>query len=146
MEILLVVAALGILAGIVIIAINPGKQMSDTRDTQRKVDVNTMINAVYQYAIDNGSLPTSITSLTPDTATEICRDGATSCTNLVDLETDLVATYVAGIPGDPNISTCSGAANGTAAQGACYELTYTSTGRVTISAPDAENTTISVTR
>ena len=62
LEILLVVAAIGILAGIVILAINPSKQLGDTRNAQRRSDVNTILNAVYQYAIDNnGTLPATIT-------------------------------------------------------------------------------------
>ena len=53
LEILLVVAALAILAGIVILAINPTKQLGETRDAQRNSDVNAILNAVYQYSIDN---------------------------------------------------------------------------------------------
>ena len=63
LEILLVVAAISILAGIVIIAINPSKQLGDTRNAQRQSDVETLSNALYQYAIDNnGLLPSGIDS------------------------------------------------------------------------------------
>ena len=68
-EILLVVASIAILAGIVIVAINPAKQLVDTRNASRNSAVNTILNAVTQYSIDNsGVFPAGITA----TATEIC--------------------------------------------------------------------------
>ena len=137
LEILLVVAAIGILAGIVIIAVNPGKQLGDTRNAQRRTDVNTILNAVYQYSIDNnGNLPTSIT-VTP---TEICMTDAVSCSGLIDLSV-LTADeeYLTSIPTDPS-SNCT-------ANGVCYQISKSANGRVTISAPDAEqDAVITVTR
>ncbi|MBN1779151.1 MAG: hypothetical protein JW816_02960, partial [Candidatus Buchananbacteria bacterium] len=123
------------LAGIVILAINPTKQLGDTRNAQRRADVNTIINAVYQYSIDNnGIIPASITT----TQTEICKTGGT-CTGLVDLSaltTD--EKYITSIPYDPT---------GSSTNGAGYEILKTANGRVTIVAPDAEQSvTISITR
>jgi prepilin-type N-terminal cleavage/methylation domain-containing protein len=56
LEILLVVAAIAILAGIVIFAVNPTKQLADTRDAQRKLDTKTILSAVYQYNVANGGI------------------------------------------------------------------------------------------
>lgn len=135
-EILLVVAAIAILAGIVILAINPTKQLADTRNAQRRVDVNTILSAVYQYAIDNnGTVPASITA----TAGEICQTDSTSCSSLVDLSVLTEnETYLTAIPSDPS---------GSSANGVGYEISKSSNGRVTVSAPDAEQgASISVTR
>ncbi len=135
LEILLVVALLGILAGIVIIAINPSRQISATNDAQRKADVNTILNAVYQYALDNqGSLPASITT----TQTEICKTGGT-CTGLIDLGVLTASeTYLTAIPSDPT---------GSSTNGAGYEIKKTDNNRVTVEAPYAEiAATIIVTR
>ncbi len=134
-EILLVVAAIGILAGIVILAINPNKQLGETRNAQRRADVTTIINAVYQYSIDNnGTIPASITS----TQTEICKTGAT-CTGLIDLSVlSDNEKYLTSMPFDPT---------GASTNGAGYEIKKTANNRVTVIAPDAEQSaTISVTR
>jgi prepilin-type N-terminal cleavage/methylation domain-containing protein len=135
LEILLVVAAIGILAGIVILAINPNKQLGDTRNAQRRADVNTILNAVYQYSIDNsGVIPATITT----SATEICKTTG-ACTGLIDLAV-LTASekYLTAIPADPTSATTNGTG---------YTILKSANGRITVAAPHAEqSTTISVTR
>lgn len=135
LEVLFIVGALVALIGIVIFAINPEEQLADTRNTQRVSDVNTIINAVYRYAIEhNGSLPLNITTM----QTEICATGG-DCTDLVDLSvlTDN-GTYIVGIPADPTGATTDGVG---------YEIIKDANGRITVTAPDAENSvSIGVTR
>lgn len=126
LEILLVVAVISILAGIVILAINPSRQLAVTRNSQRFMDVNNIHKAVYQYAIDKGSLPATIGS----TPIEICRSGASDCTGLVDLSgLTNDSTYLVSIPIDPRVSS----PNGTG-----YVIYQTSFGRPVVSSSLAE--------
>ncbi len=146
-EILLVVAAIAILAGIVILAINPIKQLGETRNAERRADVNTILNAVYQYAIDNnGNLPTLVTGACPTslpaTATmQVCKlaPGSGDCSTGTDLSVITTSEkYLTAMPTDPT---------GVSTDGTGYYITKTANGRVTVCAPSAEQSaTISVTR
>lgn len=141
LEVLLVIAMIAILAAIVIVAINPAKQLAESRNAQRRSDVNTILNATYQYAIDNGgAMPASVLALAAATPTEICKTGAICAAPVVDLSVlTLLEKYIVSMPVDPN-----GVCN---ALGACYEITRTVNNRITVSAPDAElGAVISVTR
>ena len=134
LEVLLVIAIIAVLAAIVIIAINPGKQLADARNAQRRSDVNTILNATYQYAVDTGNVPATITA----SSTEVCKTGGT-CTSLIDLAVLTTnGKYLVSMPTDPT----SSSTNGTG-----YHISKdATTGRVTVSATHAEGTTISVTR
>lgn len=137
-ELLLVIGIIAILASIVIVAINPTKQLADARDAQRRSDVNTILNAVYQYAIDNnGNLPGCLNGGTPGTAYNIIlSNNSTGVSDPCNLSV-LTGTYLVSIPVDPS---------GAAGNDTKYDITLTANNRVTVSAPSAENDTISVTR
>ena len=149
LEVLLVIALIAILAGIVIVAINPVKQLADGRNTQRRSDVNTILNAVYQYSIDNtGTIPgvdaatgtyqvigTSGTGC--DTGTITCT-GVTTVAACVNLTSSLTPNYVVSLPMDPS--------SGTAAK-TLYAINKDNNNRVTVVSCVAENSaTISVTK
>lgn len=136
MEILLVVVIIAILAAVVIVAINPGRQIAQTNNTQRSGNVKAILDAVQEYAVDNrGALPTGITG----TATTIG-----SAVGQIDICTALVPTYIAEMPFDP---TATGAAYTNCTT---YNTGYTissASGRVTVAAPAAElGEVISITR
>lgn len=134
MELLVVIAIIGILAAAVFVLLKPGEQKAKARNVERTTDVNTIVNAVYQYAVDNnGSLPASITG----SATEICQTGG-SCSGLIDLGV-LTASqkYLVSIPADPI---------GASTNGTGYQISKNANGRITVSAPHAEGAAISVTR
>jgi prepilin-type N-terminal cleavage/methylation domain-containing protein len=79
LEILLVIAAIGILAAIVLVAINPNRQIDQVRNAERRSEVNTLYKALEQYLIDNKNYPAGITTDKKD----ICINGNTSnCVNL----------------------------------------------------------------
>lgn len=147
-EILVVIGILAILLAIVLIAINPQQQFRQANNTQRRSDVNALLNAVSAYAAQHkGQLPTGITS----TALTISSGGTPTD---VDLCTQLVPTYIADLPLDPTAGTETPAGSVCTDASAEYDTGYTikSTGtRVTVDAPSAEDengspVTISVTR
>lgn len=102
-ELLVVIGIIGILAAVVLVAVNPARQFASARDTQRRADLYSITNAIYQYATEhNGSLPDVI----PDTRLGespglIGTAGVNLATN-PDTTPLLVPTYIAAIPVDPN--------------------------------------------
>lgn len=136
LEILLVVAAIGILAGIVIFAINPQKQLTDTRNAQRRMDVNSILNSVYQYSIDNnGIFPAGITT----SSVEICKTDTEDCGTLLDLSMlTLNSKYLTSLPIDPQ---------SLFGDGTGYFISKDTDGRITVLTTSSEDgITISVTR
>jgi prepilin-type N-terminal cleavage/methylation domain-containing protein len=109
LEILLVIAAIGILAAIVLVAINPNRQLAQARNLVRQADINTIQKALEQYLIDNGRYPTGIDT----TYKEICSTGSNSAnqgtvgSNCIDLR-EMVPDYLASIPVNPTVSIQSG--------------------------------------
>ncbi len=145
-ELLVVIGILAVLLAIVLVAINPSRQFSQANNTQRQSDVNTILNAINQYASDNrGSLPSGIT-------TSVKTITSTSGASNIDLCSVLVPTYIADLPIDPTAGTESPANSICTDSGATYNTAYTvvksaSGNRVTVAAPSAENSaTITVTR
>ena len=110
-----------------IIAINPAKNLAESRNTQRSHDVHEIGSAVTQYTIDNnGNLPASITT----TQTNICATTGASCTGLIDLGV-LTAngTYLKAMLSDPKTGT---------ATDSHYTIIKDANNHITITAPDAE--------
>jgi type IV pilus assembly protein PilA len=138
-ELLVVIAILSVLLVIVLVAINPARQTKAARDTQRKADVLTILNAVGQHFVANGSFPTN-TPASGSAALAISSGGTGE-----QFCKDLAPTYVAAFPFDPKRnsgykwSDCTDYNTG-------YYIQQTAGDRITISAPDAEDITISVSR
>ncbi len=124
------------LASIVITAINPTRQLAGGKDAKRTADVNTIINAVYQYSIDHaGNYPPTLL-LGP--ARGICKTGVATCNNGIDLDV-LSGAYLVSIPVDPAASE-----TGTGTE---YFIERLVNGRLHVEAPLAEgDNPISVTR
>lgn len=141
-EILIVIAIIGILLTVTLAAINPARQFSQANNTKRRVDIKTILDGVTQYSSDNtGTLPGGDTIPTsPAAALEIKKTAG------VDLCADLTPTYIASLPNDPDstaipVTTCTEDYN------TKYKIVKNTDNRITISAPLAElGETISVTR
>ena len=111
----------------------PANQNSiNQRNAERRSDVLTILNAIYQYAIDNGKTqPNSgVSPLLGLKTSSTCDSTGTTASSLAPY---LIDTFLPSIPTDPT--------------GGSYYVVQNTNGRVTICAPKAEGgVSISVTR
>lgn len=148
-ELLVVIGILAILLAITLIAINPARQFSQANDTQRRSDVNSILNAVHQFMADNNGTPPA--GITSTVATIAVDDGAGAAE--ADICASLVTTYMADLPLDPTAGTESPAGSICNDALATYNTGYTivqsaTDNRITVTAPSTELATpdITVTR
>lgn len=132
-ELLLVVGIIAILASIVIVAINPTRQLGSARDSERRVHMDEIVTAVYQYAVDhNGEFPPELTA----EEQEICVYDK-PCEGVVF--DSLKEKYLPVVMRDPLANHDGGGTN--------YFISLGSDRRVTVTAPGAEeNPPLRVTR
>lgn len=145
-ELLVVIGIIAILAGVVIVALNPARQFAQARNTQRSSNVNAILNAIGQRLADNrGNWPASADCAALPTATTTI----SSKSGEYDIYDCIVPTYMSSLPFDPSA--------GDFTEDSDYNTEYDiardgSTGRVTVAAPytetfaDQASTTISVSR
>jgi len=140
-ELLVVIGIIAVLAGIVIIAINPARQFAQTRDTNRTAAVRAILDAVGQRIADNRGVFENdcAAGAIPATATIMKSTGG------YDIAPCLVPTYMPTMVFDPSAAGAHYTSN------TDYDTGYTimkdaTTGRITVAAPSAEISPISVTR
>jgi len=147
-EILVVIGLIAILAAIVLIAINPGRQFAQAHNSQRTSNVEAIINAIGQNLADNKGV------FTCAGAQHTIAAGPTdmkSGSGGEDLAPCLVPTYMASMPVEPVASTspvCTPVYVSNASYETCYSVARdTTTNRITVSAPNAElGQSVSITR
>ncbi len=140
-EILVVIGIIGILATVVLVAVNPNRQFKQARDSQRVANVNTILNALGQNIADHeGSLFCDGTArVLNDSINEVIMNGSGA-----DIASCLIPDYISKLPYDPKSSNNT-YYNNEDDYNTGYTLSVTS-GRLTVSATGEIETNISVTR
>ena len=126
-ELLIVIGIISILAGIVLVAVNPAQQFGKANDSERKSEISSILSAIYQYQTSptaRGALPKCLTGAVPAAADIPTCDGAGVGTfdgalqlgtpgsaTAYDCSTTLVPSYLREMPIDPT-STYTAAATG----------------------------------
>jgi prepilin-type N-terminal cleavage/methylation domain-containing protein len=102
LEILLVIAAIGILAAIVLVAINPNRQINQARQAAINSDKNTIEKALQQRLIDTGNYPAELDGV----QRKICSSAVNTpdCINL----SSLIPDYIAAIPSSTTYTVARG--------------------------------------
>ena len=133
-EILVVIGLIAVLATVVLVAINPGRQFAQARNSQRTSNVNTILNAIGQRIADNKGVFSGGTPNCP--ALPLATTTIASAGGSTDLSC-LVPNYIANdLPFDPNASGAKW--NSATDYDTKYSIVVDTNGRVTVTATQAE--------
>ena len=110
-ELLIVMAIIGILATTMVVILNPATMLARARDSQRDTDINSIVMLIRQYTSDHsGTLPDTDgdpeTSNFPTSLT--CIGTSPACFDLAsagDDDESIIPDYTASLPKDPKIGT-----------------------------------------
>ena len=139
-EILVVIGIIAILAGVVLIAVNPGRQFQLAHDSQRVANVNAILNAIGQNIAENKGQFICGGAVTPIPASEKIIKAPVGADG-IDIRSCIVPDYISEIPYDPEGTFTSGTAYDTK-----YKIVKDANGRIKVSAEGEITTDISVTR
>ena len=100
-EILVVIGIIGILATVVLVAVNPARQFKQARDSQRVANVNTILNALGQNIADHEGNLFCDGAIMPLVASGyIIRSGPDGAS--FDIASCLTPDYIPKLPYDPS--------------------------------------------
>ncbi len=139
-EILVVIGIIAVLAAVVIVAINPGRQFKLARDSQRVSNINAILNAIGQNIAEHkGIFMCDVNPLTfPSTSTPI------KATSGIDIAECIVPTYISTLPYDPSAPGAHFDSVTDYVTG--YSVSQDAQGRITVSAVGEFTPLIAVTR
>lgn len=101
-EILVVIGIIGVLATVVLVAVNPSRQFKQARDSQRVANVNTILNAIGQNIADHEGNFFCDGAIRPlAVSAYFIRSGDGS----FDIANCLVPDYLPKLPYDPKLET-----------------------------------------
>jgi len=145
-ELLIVIALIAVLAGAVIIALNPARQFQLSRNSERWSHVSAIVEAITSNTTENKGVWTCDTFPATLFATGTTYVIEKSGVNAADICGCIVPSQMATLPVDPTtgkFTDCSTYSSG-------YNISKNNDGRITVTAPNAEasvsSTAIAVTQ
>ena len=148
-ELLLVIGIIAVLASIVVVAINPSKQLSSARNSSRSGGLHAILKGSQQYLIDEGTFPDDPILAKPvvnDEVRNVCRLYASifecAANNGAYLSIlSFTGKYFVDIPVDPTqaaLCNCTQAGCDVGCWDTGYTITINNNGRLTVAAPLTE--------
>ncbi len=135
-EILVVIGVLTVILAIVLIAINPLRQLAETRDTERRSGAKAILDAVYQHLAENGQFPRGMPGRGGG---KLIASAFGTGSNFCE---DLIPTFIAQMPVDPQ----NGNFNGCNDFNTSYFIVRSQEDRITIQAFGEITINISLSR